>query len=163
MCSSQFSSLQLQLVDFSKPRTKLFISFTPKGLTTEICSRTVLQCIHITFVKRNHNDMTIFFFTCASEHLKFLENPLFCGSVQINRPLSSYASVPANNNLKSGPRARKYSKYMKTWHEASTSGYCSQELKRNSKVVFSLGRPVAFSNIYVAVYNYRSGSPNDTI
>ena len=25
---------------------------------------------------------------------------------------------------------------MKTWHEASTSGYCSQELKRNSKVVY---------------------------
>ena len=54
-----------------------------------------------------------------------------------NRPLSNYASVPANNNLKSRLRARKYSKCMKTWHEASTSGYCSRELKRNSKVVES--------------------------
>ena len=25
---------------------------------------------------------------------------------------------------------------MKTWHEASTSDYCSRELKRNSKVVY---------------------------
>ena len=33
-------------------------------------------------------------------------------------------------------RARKYSKYVKTWHEASTSGYCSRELKRNSKVAY---------------------------
>ena len=34
-------------------------------------------------------------------------------------------------------RARKYNKCMKTWHEASTSGY-SRELKRNSKVVYCL-------------------------
>ena len=32
--------------------------------------------------------------------------------------------------------AKKYSKCMKTWHEASTSGYCLQELKRNGKVVY---------------------------
>ena len=37
-------------------------------------------------------------------------------------------------NLKSRFRARKYSKCVKTWHEASTSGYCSRELKRDSKV-----------------------------
>ena len=54
----------------------------------------------------------------------------------INRPLSNYASVPTNNNLKSTLRARKYSKCMKTWHEASASGYCSRELKRTSKVVY---------------------------
>ena len=29
---------------------------------------------------------------------------------------------------------------MKTWHEASTSGYCSRELKRNSKVVYTCSR-----------------------
>ena len=50
------------------------------------------------------------------------------------RPLSNYPSVPANN-LKSRLGARKYSKCMKTGHEASTSGYCSRKLKRNSKVV----------------------------
>ena len=32
--------------------------------------------------------------------------------------------------------AKKYSKCMKTWHEASTSGYCWQELKRNGEVVY---------------------------
>ena len=35
----------------------------------------------------------------------------------VNRPLSNYASVPANNSLKSRLRARKYSKCIKTWHE----------------------------------------------
>ena len=39
-------------------------------------------------------------------------------------------SVLTNNYLKSKLRARKYSKCMKTWHEALTSGYCSRELKR---------------------------------
>ena len=53
-----------------------------------------------------------------------------------NRPLSNYASVPVNNNLKSRLRARKYSKCIKTWHEASTSGSCSRELKRNSKAAY---------------------------
>ena len=55
--------------------------------------------------------------------------------LKFNSALSNYASVPANNNLKSRLRARKYSKCMKTWHEASTSGYCSRELKCKSKVV----------------------------
>ena len=50
--------------------------------------------------------------------------------------IRTQASVPANNNLKSRLRARKYSKCMKTWHEASTSGHCSRELNRNSKVVY---------------------------
>ena len=38
-------------------------------------------------------------------------------TIQLN-----YASVPANNYLKSRPHARKYSQCMETWHEASTSG-----------------------------------------
>ena len=33
---------------------------------------------------------------------------------------------------------------MKTWHEASTSGYCSRELKRNSKVDL-VTRPLSLS------------------
>ena len=53
-----------------------------------------------------------------------------------NRPLSNYASVPANKNLKSRLRASKYSKFMTTWHESSTSGCSSRELNRNSKVVY---------------------------
>ena len=53
-----------------------------------------------------------------------------------NRPLSNYASVPMNSNLKSRLPAKIYSKCMKTWHEASTSGYCLRELKCNSKVVY---------------------------
>ena len=44
--------------------------------------------------------------------------------LKFNSALSNYASVPANNNLKSKLRAK-----------ASTSGYCSRELKCNSKVV----------------------------
>ena len=44
----------------------------------------------------------------------------------------SYYLIPANNNQKSRLRARKYSKCMKTWHEASTSGLCSRELKLES-------------------------------
>ena len=58
-----------------------------------------------------------------------------------NSPFPNYASVPvslvlvpANNNLKSRLGARKYSKCMKTGHLASTSGYCSLELKRNSEM-----------------------------
>ena len=35
-------------------------------------------------------------------------------------------------------RARKHNKSVKTWHEASTSGYCSRELKRNSQVAYWL-------------------------
>ena len=53
------------------------------------------------------------------------------------RPLSNYASVSPNNNLKSRLRARKYIKCTKTWHAALTSGYCSRDLKRNSKVVYT--------------------------
>ena len=55
-----------------------------------------------------------------------------------NRPLSSYASVPANNNLKSRLRA-KFSYICCIFsHEASTSGYCSREPERNSKVFYLL-------------------------
>ena len=62
-------------------------------------------------------------------------------TLQRNSPFPNYASVPANNNLKSRlvlSCARKYSKCMKTWHKSSTSGYCSRELKRNSEMGFSL-------------------------
>ena len=42
-------------------------------------------------------------------------------------------SFPTNNlKLRLGPR--KYSKCMKTWYLASTSGYCLQELKHNSEM-----------------------------
>ena len=45
---------------------------------------------------------------------------------------------------------RKYSKCMKTWYEASTSSYCSRELKRRLKVahlVGVVGRPVRVSEL----------------
>ena len=52
-----------------------------------------------------------------------------------NRPLSNYSSVSANNNPKSRLRA-KFSYICCIFsHEASSSGYRSRELKRNSKVV----------------------------
>ena len=54
----------------------------------------------------------------------------------VNRPLSKYASVPANNNLKSRLRAKFLYICCIFSHEASTSGYCSRELKRNSKVIY---------------------------
>ena len=55
---------------------------------------------------------------------------------QSNRLLSNCASVPANNNRKSRLRA-KFSYICCIFsHEASTSGHCSRELKRNSKVVY---------------------------
>ena len=54
--------------------------------------------------------------------------------VLIDSPLPNYASVPTKNNLKSRLRSRKYSKCMKTVLEASTPGYCSPELKRNSEM-----------------------------
>ena len=41
---------------------------------------------------------------------------------------------PQTINLKSRLGARKYSKCMKTGNLASTSGYCSRELKRNSEM-----------------------------
>ena len=54
----------------------------------------------------------------------------------VNRPFSKYASVLANNNLKSRLRV-KFSYICCIFsHEASTSGYCSRELKRNSKVIY---------------------------
>ena len=53
---------------------------------------------------------------------------------QRNRPFPSYASVPANNNLKSRLGA-KFSYICCIFsHQASTSGYCSRELKRNSEM-----------------------------
>ena len=49
---------------------------------------------------------------------------------RLNRPLSKYAPVPANNN----PKSRLRTKFSFTScifpHEASTSGYCSPEVKR---------------------------------
>ena len=69
-------------------------------------------------------------------YFKFSSQGLGSSFTRFNRPLSNYASVPANNNLKSRLRARKYRKCMKTWHKASTSGYCSRELKSNWKVVY---------------------------
>ena len=53
-----------------------------------------------------------------------------------NRPLSNYALVPANNNLKLRLRAKfSYIRCIFS-HIASTSGCCSQELRRNFKVVY---------------------------
>ena len=43
-------------------------------------------------------------------------------------------------NLKPRLGVRKYSKCMKTCDKASTSGYCTRELKRNSKVTSPGGR-----------------------
>ena len=65
-----------------------------------------------------------------------------------NKPLSNYASVPANNNPKSRLRA-KFSYICCTFsHEASTSGYCSRELKRNSKCLLTMVRiKVAFAPV----------------
>ena len=71
-----------------------------------------------------------------------------------NRALSNYASVPVNNNLKSRLWARKYSKCMKTWQEASTSGYCSRELKRKTKVVYL---PVKYIGIAFTGRSYKGG------
>ena len=56
----------------------------------------------------------------------------------INKPLSNYASVPASNNLKSRLRAKFSYVCCIFSQEASTSGYCSWELKRNSKVAYSV-------------------------
>ena len=56
--------------------------------------------------------------------------------LQANRPLSNYASVPVNNNLKSRLRA-KFSYICCIFSpEASTLGCCSRELKRNWKVLY---------------------------
>ena len=51
-------------------------------------------------------------------------------------PLSNYASVSANINLK--PRLRARFSYICCifLHEASISSYCLREMKRNSKVVY---------------------------
>ena len=60
------------------------------------------------------------------------EHVRICG----NRLLSSYASVPTNSNLKSRLRT-KFSYICCIFsHEASTSSYCSRELKCNLKVVY---------------------------
>ena len=69
-----------------------------------------------------------------------------------NSPFPNYTLVSANNNLKSRLGARKYSKCMKTWHQASTSGYCSRELKRNSEMGFCL---VSSSSMHFIQPNFR--------
>ena len=57
-----------------------------------------------------------------------------------NTPLSKYASVPTNNNLKSRlVLCNTFAVFCCTAQNlASTSSYCLRELKRNSKVVCSL-------------------------
>ena len=62
-------------------------------------------------------------------HIEFCTN-------RSNRPLSNYASVPANNNLKLRLGALFSYICCIFSHEASTSGYCSRELKRKSKVAY---------------------------
>ena len=71
-----------------------------------------------------------------------------------NRPLSNYASVPANNNLKLRRGAKSSFICCIFSHEASTSGYCSRQLKRNSIVVYlahfqnsRIFEPVQINNI----------------
>ena len=65
-------------------------------------------------------------------------NMFYCLINLCKRPLSNYASVPANNKPESRPRA-KFSYICCIFsHEASTSGYCLRKLKRNSKVIYSL-------------------------
>ena len=59
-----------------------------------------------------------------------------------NRPLSNYASVPANNNLKSRLRENT-ADVLHSTVPSSTSGYCSWELKRNSKIVYLLNPFIA--------------------
>ena len=57
-----------------------------------------------------------------------------------NTPLSNYASVPANNNLKSRlVRVVHLLCFLAQLTLAETSGCCSRELKRNSKVGYSNG------------------------
>ena len=60
-----------------------------------------------------------------------------CGKIA-NRPLSIYASIPVNNNLKLRFHAKFSCINCIFPHEASTSCYCSRELKRNSKVATKL-------------------------
>ena len=38
---------------------------------------------------------------------------------------------------------------MKTWYEASTSGYCSRELKRNLKVVYCVTKDYVTETIVI--------------
>ena len=61
---------------------------------------------------------------------------VICFLAEFNRPLSIYASVPAKDNLKSRLRAKSSYIGWIFWYEASTSCYCSRELKRNSKMVY---------------------------
>ena len=63
------------------------------------------------------------------------------GNFEANQDGDDYnincAFIPANNNLKSRLRF-KFSYICCIFsHEASTSGYCSRNLNRNSKVVYS--------------------------
>ena len=56
--------------------------------------------------------------------------------VYLNGSLSNYDSVPANNNLKSKLSAKFLYICCIFSHQASISGCCSRELKRNSEVVY---------------------------
>ena len=69
-----------------------------------------------------------------------------------NRALSNYASVTANNNMKL--RLRDTFSYICCIlsHETSTSGYCSRELKRNSKAVYSFTLKTHNRSFEIAVY-----------
>ena len=70
--------------------------------------------------------------------------------------LSNYDSVPVNTNVKSRLRARKYSKCIKTRHEASTSGYCSRELKRSSKSgLFEIKKSFHLPRFILFPYNFQ--------
>ena len=71
---------------------------------------------------------------------------------------------PRTITLKSRLRSRKYSKCMKTWHEASTSGYCSRELTQNRNsprggggTPISKGRGCSSGNFIWTPKRYQSG------
>ena len=56
------------------------------------------------------------------------------GLAHVNSPFPNYVSVPANNKLKSRLRAQFSYICCIFSNEASTSGYCSRKLKRNTEV-----------------------------
>ena len=83
-------------------------------------------------------DIAIYNRLIAAHYVYFLNMCVIkCVLACKKRPLSNYASVPTNNNLKSRLRAKfSYTICCIFSHEASTSGDHSRELKRNMKVVY---------------------------
>ena len=120
-----------------KPKMVLVAKICHFGYLLLLVWRQQLTINWSSFVLKTNNDHVLITCQMACTNLLSHQTNFYttCKCIVLfNSPFPNYASVPVNNNLKLRFCVRKYSNCMKTWHEASTSGYCSWELKHNSEM-----------------------------